>query len=267
MKVAVFGDSFVLFSGSEPLNGDHWLQRLERRQNCKLHIKYAQGGSGPLNAIANFYKFQNTQESKEYDTFIFAWSQPSRLFHKHVEDINFFSAQNPTARQHPNLNKVYESAYQYHNNFYIGQYEDMKLVGVLQWFDKVLRKDFSDKKIIHFHSFSAGVEFATGEPRLIENQYLYHRFASGITMYPSLMWFSENDPKFNAKEQYKDQRNGHLSNPDHEIVYNKLIEAMDLNAGDECLLTESKPKYIIDKYVDVWKAIDINNYTPSPSIP
>ena len=42
---------------------------------------------------------------------------------------------------------------------------------------------------------------------------------------------------------------------------------MDLNAGDECLLTESKPKYIIDKYVDVWKAIDINDYTPSPSIP
>ena len=54
MRVVVFGDSFVLFSGPDPLKGDHWLQRLERRQNCKLHIEYAQGGSGPLNAIANF---------------------------------------------------------------------------------------------------------------------------------------------------------------------------------------------------------------------
>ena len=266
MKVIVFGDSFVLFSGPDPLKGEHWLQRLQAKQNCDLHIEYAQGGSGPLNAISNFYKFYHSGKVNEYDTFIFAWSQPSRLFHKHVSDINFFTAQSPIARHHPNLAKVYESAYVYHDNFYIHQYEDMKLCGVLQWFDKVLCKDFNNKKIIHFHSFSAGIDFATGETKQIENQYLYHKFESGVTMYPSLMWFSENDPIYDAKQQHRDQRNGHLSNPDHEIVYNKLMEAMDLDAGKECLLTESTPKYIIEKYVDVWEMLDINEFNPSPSM-
>ena len=258
-KVAVFGDSFLSYSGPDPLKGEHWLQRLEMRKNCTVYNKYSQGGSGPLNAIANFYKWQSNKESKTYDLLIFAWSQPSRLFHKIVEDINFFSAQHEVARQKPEFKKVYESAHEYHSNFYIHQYEDMKLAGVLQWFDKVLCRDFSHKKIIHFHSFSAGVEFATGDTQLIQNHYLYHRFASGVTMYPSLMWFSENDPKYNAKQQYRDQRNGHLSNPDHEIIYNKLIEAIDMNAGDECLLTDAKPQYIMDKYVDVWKLLDISS--------
>ena len=264
MKAAAFGDSFLV-PGSQ---GHHWLEKLRDNQNWDIlgmdqdgnMIGRTEGGSGPLSAISIFYN--TIHELDDIDTLIFSWSQPSRLFHNKVRDINMYNALKDNSRGYPEHKKIYETALDYYSTFYLDTMEDLKLVGLLQWFDKVLCKDFSNKKILHFYSFGAGTHPHTGDNAQLANQYLFHKFQSGVTMYPSLMYFSVNEPTFVAKKQHLDQRSGHLGESNHDMIYNKVLEAMKMNPDDECLLTESRPKYITDKYVDIWKDIDINHATP-----
>lgn len=256
-NICVFGDSFAGFDIRPELAHTHWIGKLKEHfsgyNNPDQLVMTALGGSGPMDHIHQFYK--HLPQVNNSDILIFVWSQSSRLFHSNPEtrDINVGSCLHKDHRQFPltsEQDKLYELALRYYEEFYYEKNEEIKMVGMLQWFDRILLENYSNKKIFHFQSFSTCRE--NGQKNL-QDQVLYHKFNSGINVGPPLMYLSENEPDFSSLGM-KDKRPGHLNQDNHNLVFQKLVQEWDKNKGDTILLDDNyKPTYTLDYYSKFWK--------------
>ena len=255
-KISVFGDSFASFDITTGLEYKHWLGQLKAHQgydNSNLLLTAA-GGSGPMDHIYQF--FQHIPDVENSNLLIFVWSQSSRLFHEKIRDINVGSAMNPLARQYvPSTaeeDRIYDIALEYYKEFYHEKTEEIKMAGLLQWFDRILLELCPDKKIFHFQSFTTCRE---NDEEKLNDQTLYHNFKSGINVAPPLMYLSENEPNYTGLG-IKDKRPGHLNQDNHNLVFEKLKAGWDKNKGDIILLNDNyKPSYTLDFYSDNWKDV------------
>jgi hypothetical protein len=239
-KISVFGDSFAI---GHPIQ-NHWVGQIAKHHNVDTSdvVNTAFGGSGIIDAIMQFTKHIN--DVRASNILIFVWSQPSRLYHPEVRDINSGSCLHPDHQQYKNK-KLYNDALTYYENFYYAEIEELKINGVFEWFDRVLLENFSDKKILHFQSFSAGE---------CKDNVMQYNFKSGINVCPALMVLSENEPEFTGLGL--DSRSGHFSQYNHDHIFRTLIQYWNTDSGDNILLDDNyMPTYTKDVYASVWRSL------------
>ena len=77
---------------------------------------------------------------------------------------------------------------------YKDDYIFLKGIALLQWFDRFLQKNYSDKKIIHLYSFKEeDIKFEVGilKKNNIHFDFYPHIFEQGINIKPELIKFSK----------------------------------------------------------------------------
>tara|TARA_Y100000296_G_C5174544_1_gene259265 strand:+ start:3128 stop:3760 length:633 start_codon:yes stop_codon:yes gene_type:complete len=160
------------------------------------------GGIGPWSTIMNFLDYD-----KDFDICFFAWS----TLHREM-DIKKDS----------------------------NDYIFLKGIALLQWFDRFLQKNYSDKKIIHLYSFKesdyisddgSGHEVNILNKNNIHFDFYPHIFEQGINIKPELLEFSKL-LDFNFT---KDIRSLHMAPQVHESFakqLNKVLKDESLNNGD-----------------------------------
>jgi hypothetical protein len=224
-KVLILGDSFVDINYC---NGDkelHWINFLKYYYDWEV-TNLSHSGSG-INRVA--YELLNLKE--DFDLCIIAYSQPERIFHPDIWDINF-----GTAVTHEHLRRsvlqdenVWNAARQYYTHLYRTTLNNLKGIGLHQWIYEYIKEKYPDKFFIHFDSFSLMKPNETlVNANKKENQRIYHKFSHGITMYPSLMYMSVND-RHRPADLSTDRRLGHISQYQHMEIFMHIKKIMDEN--------------------------------------
>ena len=154
------------------------------------------GGVGPWSTIMNFLNYD-----KDFDVCFFAWS---------------------TLHREMNIKKETDD------------YIFLKGIALLQWFDRFLQKNYSDKKIIHLYSFKEeDIKFEVGilKKNNIHFDFYPHIFEQGINIKPELIKFSK---LFDFKTT-SDDRPLHMASQVHKSFakqLNKVLKDESLNNGD-----------------------------------
>jgi hypothetical protein len=218
-QVLVLGDSFTWHHDGKKY---HWLNQLAIHNDWKID-NLSIAGSGPFYVVDAFLHYINNL--KDYDIILFAWSEPTRFYHRRAPWLNGHECVH-RAQFKPGLENLYETAqmwYQYALDFRL---EEVKSTGLQYWFDNYLSENFSDKQIYHMYCFpkmGGKVEYAKYLESCadINNQQVYHLFKTGVSVLPTLVYYSVNDPD-KPKSMGNDTRAGHLSESAHCDIFNKL---------------------------------------------
>jgi|11BtaG_2_1085332.scaffolds.fasta_scaffold02606_4 hypothetical protein len=206
MKVLLLGDSFV---HTDPQNQvtKHWINLLTRWHNWQVDA-YGVPGSGPWTAIRAFMKLI---KQKDYDLVIMAWSEPNRVY-------------NLSGESNVDQLQIIDS---YQSNFVDDWVLSVQQTGLMNWFDQYIKQHHPDTQFWHFHCFPDNDynKCKDGVDRL------YHIFDHGVTMYPSLMYYSVNcdQTTFSWEQFATDQRDGHLSDSRHQLIFDRLNTLISLN--------------------------------------
>tara|TARA_B110000503_G_scaffold142967_1_gene241890 strand:- start:1568 stop:2362 length:795 start_codon:yes stop_codon:yes gene_type:complete len=225
-NVLVVGDSFTcvphVLKNWAGYPVEHWLHILEQKYDWNV-TNLSMAGSGPYNALRAFMDY----DYEEFDLCIFAWSEPVRPFHYQVTDLNPHTAHSELYRQFADQNEVYDAAKGYYKHLYYRNLEMIKLMGTMKWFDEFIKEKYPNKLFWHLQCFGADKAEKVNQENL-EEQRLYNIFEHGVTFYPSLFYFSVNDPEMrNINDLAKDSRHGHLSNQLHTFIANDMMQLLD----------------------------------------
>ena len=109
----------------------------------------------------------------------------------------------------------------------------LKGIALLQWFDRFLQKNYSDKKIIHLYSFKEEDNLVDSilKKNNIHFDFYPHIFEQGINIKPELLKFSKL-LDFNFE---KDIKPLHMASQVHKSFakqLNKVLKDESLNNGD-----------------------------------
>jgi hypothetical protein len=219
-NVLILGDSFTDINYPSGEKEQHWINFLRFYYGWKI-TNLSHSGSG-INRIV----YELLHLTEDFDLCIMAYSEPMRLFHPDIWDINF-----GTSLTHKNLRRsdttdenVWNAAAGYYTHFYNVILSNIKGIGLHQWIDQYIKEKYPDKFFIHFDCFS----LKHSNENLLENiklQRIYHKFSHGMTMYPPLMYLSITDVF--RPELSKDRRIGHLGFREHLTVFNNIRHIID----------------------------------------
>lgn len=215
----VLGDSYSI--SDEWYSDTHWIAQFAESADLEI-VALGLGGSGPEYAIQQFFKYVNN--SGTFDMMITCWSEASRLYHTEIPAINTAIINDGRAFRkgisYTLIERVRHAAKEYYAHFYRDDLANIHLTGLLQWFDEYLQEHFSNKMYWHFYCFPGLYRMTQADYSCKDDQYIGHIFKSGVTMYPTLSYFSFNDP---AHIDLKDDtRHGHLSSHHHTHIFLKL---------------------------------------------
>ena len=192
-KLVTFGDSFIAQRKYfKELEPKSWLDIICKENNFDLDGRGV-GGVGPWSTIMNFLNYD-----KDFDVCFFAWS---------------------TLHREMNIKKETDD------------YIFLKGIALLQWFDRFLQKNYSDKKIIHLYSFKEeDIKFEVGilKKNNIHFDFYPHIFEQGINIKPELIKFSK---LFDFKTT-SDDRPLHMASQVHKSFakqLNKVLKDESLN--------------------------------------
>lgn len=220
-RVLVLGDSFTFKHNHTKY---HWLNQLAIQNDWKIN-DLSIAGSGPYYVIDTFLHY--IDNLKDYDIILFAWSEPTRFYHRRAPWLNAHECEH-RAQFKPGLENLYEAARMWYYHALDFRLEEIKCTGLEYWFDNYLSENFSDKQIYHVYCFprmnnTGKVEYSKYLDSCadINNQQVYHLFKTGVSVLPTLVYYSVNDPD-KPKSMGHDSRAGHLSESAHHGVFNKL---------------------------------------------
>ena len=193
-KLVTFGDSFIAQRKYfKELEPKSWLDIICKENNFDLDGRGV-GGVGPWSTIMNFLNYD-----KDFDVCFFAWS---------------------TLHREMNIKKETDD------------YIFLKGIALLQWFDRFLQKNYSDKKIIHLYSFKEeDIKVGILKKNNIHFDFYPHIFEQGINIKPELIKFSK---LFDFKTT-SDDRPLHMASQVHKSFakqLNKVLKDESLNNGD-----------------------------------
>jgi len=220
MNIVGFGDSFI--SKNHDLQG--YLNRVGRHfktDNVKWH-----GFPGTCSWDA-FFQFKDYPDP--VDVAVFAWSEPSRLFHRVVRGICPGSASQPIDKNDPNR-EVWEAANLYYKYIYDYQKIEYEAMAFYQWFDTWSTR-FSNTKFIHMWSFAKNKSEYNDPWRQYrestQDLEYHHTWKNGVEIRPALMYLSmkEGWPKDN--DLSKETRVNHLTATYHIMLATRIIEAIE----------------------------------------
>lgn len=215
----VLGDSYAAqFDWYSPT---HWIAQFADSADLEI-VALGLGGSGSEYAIEQFFKYVNA--GGKFDMMLTCWSEASRLYHPEVPVINTTIINSGKAFRKSTtytlVEKVRHAAKEYYSHFYREDLANIHLTGLLQWFDEYLVSNYPNKLYWHFYCFPGLYNNSYADLAKKEDQYIGHVFKSGVTMYPTLSYFSFNDP--NHIQLQDDLRAGHLSTDQHTQIFLKL---------------------------------------------
>lgn len=218
-RVLVIGDSFTDILGTHYT----WLNRLRIHYNWNIDNKSI-AGSGSHYA---FHTFMNYTE--DFDICIFAWSEPTRLFHKCIPNLNSNEAVNKT-HMIPWQKDIYKAAQHYYMHLIHDEMEVYKNTALLFWLDHYLKNNYPNKLFIHFHCFPKHnwTENVYEKIKEIDDSSFYHTFETGLNISPTLLKLSSSDPD-QPNNYAVDQRSGHLSKQVHEKLFYSLVNYFKKN--------------------------------------
>lgn len=221
-NVLILGDSFTDINYWNGENEQHWINFLRLYYGWKI-INLSKSGSG-INRIVH----ELLNLTYDFDLCIMAHSQPSRIYHPEIWDINVGTAvYHKELRRSETANEnVWDAALGYYTHFHHNIFTNIKGIGLHQWIDEYIRKKYPDKYFIHFNCFSM-LHSTEHNHKDKEVQRIYHEFSHGITMYPPLMYLSAKDPKM--PNPSTDYRPGHLSFDGHLTVFNGIKTVIEEN--------------------------------------
>jgi len=193
-KLVTFGDSFVAQRVYyKELEPKSWLDVICRENNFVLD-GCGLGGNGIWTTVMDFLNHE-----KDFDVCIFGWS----TLHREM-DI-----------RKENDDSIF-----------------LKGISLLQWFDRFLQKNYSDKKIIHLYSFKEeDIKVGILKKNNIHFDFYPHIFEQGINIKPELLEFSKL-LDFNFQN---DIRPLHMASQVHKSFakqLNKVLKDESLNNGD-----------------------------------
>ena len=194
-KLVTFGDSFVAQEYKfQSTRISTWLDIICKENNFDLDGRGV-GGIGPWSTIMDFLNYD-----KDFDVCFFAWStlHSEVDIKKETDDFIF-----------------------------------LKGIALLQWFDRFLQKNYSDKKIIHLYSFKEEDNLVDSilKKNNIHFDFYPHIFEQGINIKPELLKFSKL-LDFNFE---KDIKPLHMASQVHKSFakqLNKVLKDESLNNGD-----------------------------------
>jgi hypothetical protein len=195
-KLVTFGDSFVAqLVYYKKLEPRSWLDVICRENNFVLD-GCGLGGNGIWTTIMDFLNYE-----KDFDVCIFGWS----TLHREM-DI-----------RKENDDSIF-----------------LKGIALLQWFDRFLQKNYSDKKIIHLYCFKEQDKLFDIDI-LIKNDISFdfypHIFNQGVNIKPELLKFSK---LLDFKLEH-DDRTLHMAPQVHKSFgkqLNEVLKDKSLKNGD-----------------------------------
>lgn len=224
-RVLVIGDSFTDILGSHY----SWLNRLRVHFNWEITNKSIPG-SGSHYA---FHTFMNNKD--DFDICIFGWSEPTRLFHESVPNLNSSEATRQTHMQQWQKD-IYRAAQHYYMHLVNDEMERYKNAALLYWLDDYLEKNYTDKYFIHFHCFPVynwySQESVFELIKDMDEPNFYHTFKTGLNVSPTLLKLSSLDSE--QPDDYGfDDRTGHLSKSMHDKVFYGLSDYFKKHAYED----------------------------------
>jgi hypothetical protein len=156
------------------------------------------------------------------DVCIFCWTEPHRLFHRDVRNINYSSS-----RENIDKSTIWKAAKDYYEHLWDGECTKLQYQALLEYTDnKILPTLPKSTKIIHLWSFGKILEDSN-----LNNNNFHHHWKHGMTITPSLAAISLIDS--NLEEFFNNYGPNHLTTKDkNQKVFDLVCDAID-NYKDE----------------------------------
>lgn len=122
------------------------------------------------------------------DVTVFVWTDPGRLFHRTIRDINF-----GTSQQSKHLGSEWEAAYLYYKELHDFDLSKFQCQSVMYYYDHAILPEIVDKtKIIHVWGFGEfiGKKFDRNKPLNSKDLEYGYRWKTGTEIRPALSTLS-----------------------------------------------------------------------------
>lgn len=239
MKIVGFGDSFIEGAHESWPGNDNYLAKVGRHLNASVET-HGFGGSGSWDAFFQFEKYMK-QELEHVDIVIFAWSEPSRLYHPHVRNLCPHGSSLPRDKNDPDA-AIWLAAKQYYAELYDHHKTESEASAFYQWVD-ILSTNYADTKFIHMWSFAKDVtrklswwDMYDEDQTTIE---YHHHFKNGAEIRPALMNFSRREGWPKGNDTPNDPRQNHMTPKYHTVLSSIIIDAIE-NYEPGVIFTEKK---------------------------
>lgn len=226
MKIGFFGDSFCAEEYSRSFQYTTYISMLKTHYNAEI-VHLGQGGSSASDLILLQLK-PFIDKNKVPDICIFCWTEPHRLFHRTVRNLNYASA-NESSNEWVKNSKIWKAAQDYYEYLWDHEYTQLQYQALLEHTDNnILPILPKSTKLIHMWSFGKMLE----DPKLNNNDYHY-KWKHGVTVTPSLTAISLIDSNF---EEFSNNNGpNHFTTKDkNEKVFKLVCDAID-NYEDLCI--------------------------------
>lgn len=238
MNIVAFGDSFIQPS-----------PHTEEEKTFKRHSDYADyyegilaryyntwpkfmgvPGSGPWSMFMDFLKYMdNVKNVGRPDVVLFAWSEPSRLYHREYVINSGLAMQDPTNWTQRKIDTM-DAATEYYRYLIDTEKNNYDLKALMLYTDEIT-KNYPDVKFVHMHCWSIiedlyykGWHNHYREKKLDELDY-GHTFKNGAQIRPPLMYLSMLDEW--PTDLARDPRICHLSKNMHTMLGKALKECIN----------------------------------------
>jgi len=224
MKIVGFGDSFILGVTPNHTEWPHTYQGLvSEKLNADVEFR-GQPGTGPWSAFFDFLEYQ-----KPIDVAIFAWSEPSRLYHPVVKPLNVASVRYDIKNyDHPHYD-VIEAADLYYGCLMDHRKKNYELTALMNLID-TMSLDFPNTKFVHLHCFGKdepGEWWGDTYETIKQDKLKYHHiFKNGIQIHPPLMYMSVKHEWMGKDKLFIENRQCHLSLDMHKLLADAIVESI-----------------------------------------
>lgn len=209
-KIVIFGDSYTIDSD----RNYSYINRLRKDYQVEtLGI----AGTSNWNIALSIINYQ-----QDFDIAIVFWTMPYRLYHpSYCLTLTTIKNVVPSNRDE---REAFRAAESFHQRLFFKDKEDFAFICLLHWIDDYFKEKFPDKKIINGWAFSKVNSEKTLFDDTISNPTFHYRFSNGVEIRPSLSYltYSNGEDAINHESLIN-----HLSESDHLIVYNTLVNAID----------------------------------------
>jgi hypothetical protein len=152
VKIGFFGDSFCSDKRSWSLNYDTYISMIEKRYDANIvHLGVAGSSIGDV-ILLQLKPF--IEQNNVPDICIFSWTEPHRLFHRTVRQLNYSSSDENVSKS-----STWKAAHDYYKYLWDKEFTELQYLSLLEHIDnKILTVFPKNTKIIHMWSFGKTLE-------------------------------------------------------------------------------------------------------------
>jgi hypothetical protein len=220
--IGFFGDSFCAKETKFWSNYKTYISMLSHHYNAKIVNLGCDGSSISDTIIHQFMPF--FKNNTVPDICVFVWTDPARLFHRTIRNINYASVKECSSK-----NPIWTAAKNYYEHLYDHEFSEFEYTALLSYFDNTVLSSLPKNiKIIHLWSFGNPTEWNV-KGFSPENVSYYYNWKTGVEIRPPLITVSLSTSTTSTLEDFNnDWGPNHLSSKEkNETVFNWIKTAID----------------------------------------